>query len=89
MEPSSLKILLPIECQHCKKQNIVSMEMAAPTPHNVYKDEDLKEAKEECILKLQDIPGAEEVVSWLLNDTTIVTPDEVDNIVLNALSQKS
>jgi hypothetical protein len=84
----SVKVLMPVECKNCKHQNVIVLNVQAPKALNVFSQQDLLDAKADALLKVSSLPNSDGTIEWLSSNATVITPDDVENIVLNVQSQK-
>lgn len=86
---NTIKTIVEIECPHCKLSNIVEFSTTSPKIVDVYKREDIENAKADAIEKIKALEIDEEkkelAIKWVQAEETVFGPSEVEAIITNLL----
>lgn len=90
-DSSTIKVMVPHVCPHCRNDVIVEMVVTPPRNPNIYTPAQIFDAKIEVQRRINlsgfPRPYVQEVEEWLMGEDVIVTPDEIDDVVQNVQLQ--
>lgn len=83
-DPKVIKKFDPIQCPHCKGEFYVSSQVMLPTPFSAITDEEIKKARKEIVMRLEEVKFVDEsdkkeVLKYL--ETAIVDMSDIEPIL--------
>lgn len=85
MEEGTIKSFVPHICPHCNKDFMVEIKMTAPEIPTILRDEDINNAKQEVISRIDasdiDVEEKRKAVEWLSNQDIMFGPNDVDEVI--------
>lgn len=86
---NTIKSIFNLTCPHCEKTFFVESRFAPPAISSVFTTEEAKQAKVDCLERLDSITIEDEqrelVIKWITDPNTIFGPDEVEPIIMSLL----
>ena len=88
-ENNLIKSISTHTCPDCGAEIFVESQMTPPVVTSLFRQEDVDQAKEDCLTRVNTLAIDEEkkasVIKWLNDPNTVFGPGEVENIILSLL----
>ena len=91
-----IKMLVKIECPHCKKEMLVGMENYAPEFKEIFTVEDVEKSKKTILDKLENAYEKDVITKgtlnsakeWVMADTTMFGPSDIDSVFESIINKE-
>lgn len=93
LENNLIKSIIAHACPYCKQDIYVESVMTPPSINSLFTKEDVKEAKEDCLKRIETISISDEkkeaVIKWVNDPNVVFNQNEVENIILSLLNPEN